>query len=157
MSEHLYRISMKWTGNTGQGTKEYRSYERSHLISSQGKPDLFGSSDPLFRGDPTKYNPEELLLASLSACHMLWYLHLCAEHKIVVIEYIDQPTALMLIEPSGSGRFKEATLQPAIVITDSGQLGEAERLHQAAHEKCFIANSMNFPVTIKPSMQVKKF
>src|SRR5579872_7075602 len=110
MSEHLYRISMKWTGNTGQGTKDYRSYERSHVISSQGKPDLLGSSDPLFRGDATKYNPEELLLAALSACHMLWYLHLCSEKKITVVEYIDQPTALMIIETSGSGRFKEATM-----------------------------------------------
>lgn len=152
MAEHLYQVSIRWTGDTGQGTRDYRSYERSFLISSNGKPDLFGSSDPSFRGDPAKYNPEELLLASLSSCHMLWYLHLCAEHKIVVKEYKDQPTALMIVEPSGSGYFKEATLHPVIVIASS-DVEKAEKLHQEAHKKCFIANSINFPVKIQPSIR----
>lgn len=152
MTEHHYQLSVKWTGNTGQGTKDYRSYERSHLISGQGKPDLLGTSDPAFRGDPSKYNPEELLLASLSACHMLWYLHLCAVSQIIVIEYSDQPKALMVVDPSGSGHFKEATLHPLVTITDPARLDQAKQLHQPAHEKCFIANSVNFPVTIKPSI-----
>lgn len=155
MSEHRYQISVKWTGNTGQGTKDYRGYERSHLISCPGKPDLLGTSDPKFRGDPTKYNPEELLLASLSACHMLWYLHLCSDSKIVVIEYVDNPTAVMVVEPSGSGRFKEATLQPSIILAND-KVVEAERLHEEAHKKCFIANSVNFPIILKPNIQVQK-
>jgi len=154
MSDHVYQIAVEWTGNSGQGTKDYRAYERSHVIRSPGKPDVAGSSDPLFRGDPTKYNPEELLLASLSSCHMLWYLHLAAESKIVVTEYVDCPTAVMVIEPSGSGHFKEATLQPKIIITDSARLVDAEKLHWEAHQKCFIANSCRFPVQIIPSIGV---
>jgi organic hydroperoxide reductase OsmC/OhrA len=152
MSDHLYEIEVKWTGNKGEGTKDYRSYERSHVISGVGKPDLLGSSDPLFRGDPTKYNPEELLLASLSSCHMLWFLHICADKKINVIEYVDNPKALMVIDPSGKGFFKEATLHPSIVITDRARFDEIEKIHETAHQKCFIANSINFKVLIKPKV-----
>ena len=149
MLEHRYQLSIKWSGNTGQGTTTYCSYERSHIISSPGKPDLFGSSDPLFRGDPSQYNPEELLLASLSACHMLWYLHLCSENQIVVTAYVDNPCAIMVIEPSGSGYFQEVTLYPKIRITELKQQDTAKDLHLLAHKKCFIANSVNFPVRIE--------
>lgn len=152
MAEHLYQITLKWTGNLGEGTKDYRAYSRNHLISSKGKPDLLGSSDPMFRGDATKYNPEEPLLAALSACHMLWYLHLCSDKKIVVVEYVDQPTATMVVDAAGSGRFTEATLHPHIVITDKARADEAQELHEVAHKKCFIANSINFPTKIVSSI-----
>jgi organic hydroperoxide reductase OsmC/OhrA len=153
MSEHLYQITVQWTGNTGEGTKDYRAYTRDHLISSKGKPDLLGSSDPMFRGDATRYNPEELLLAALSSCHMLWFLHLCSDRKITVVEYVDQPTAVMLLDATGTGRFTEATLHPSIVITDKARADEAEKLHEIAHKKCFIANSINFPTKIVSSIK----
>ncbi len=153
MSEHRYTICVRWTGNTGEGTKAYRSYERSHVITSEGKPPLFGSSDPVFRGDHTKYNPEELLVAALSACHMLWYLHLCAENNIVVTEYEDLPQARMEVDASGSGRFVEAILHPVVVITDTAQIHTATHLHEIAHQKCFIANSVNFPILVKPTIK----
>lgn len=149
-NELHYEITVTWTGNTGQGTRDYRSYERAHTVTGPGKPDLVGSSDPKFRGDAKRWNPEELLLASLSACHMLWYLHLCAESKIVVTEYVDRPTGEMVIEASGLGRFKEATMRPSITITDSSRIADAEKLHEEAHKKCFIANSVNFPVKAEP-------
>lgn len=148
--EHKYQITVEWTGNTGVGTKDYRSYERSHIIIAPQKPDLQGSSDPLFRGDTTKWNPEEMLLGSLSACHMLWYLHLCSENKIIVTDYIDQPTAILLLDPSGQGAFKEATLNPAITIMNPDQIEKAKSLHADAHKKCFIAKSINFPTKINP-------
>lgn len=148
-----YELAVTWTGNTGQGTKDYRSYERSHVVTAPGKPDLVGSSDPKFKGDPKRWNPEELLLASLSACHMLWYLHLCSEQKIIVTEYIDRPTGEMIVEPTGSGRFKEATMRPSIVITDAARIADAEKLHHEAHKKCFIANSVNFPVKVESSIR----
>lgn len=148
--EHNYTIAMEWTGNTGQGTKDYRSYERSFAITHEEKPILAGSSDPLFRGDPKKWNPEELLLASLASCHMLWYLHLCSDHKIIVTKYLDRPTAIMMIDSSGKGYFKEATLNPLITITDATRIADAEGLHEEAHHKCFIANSINFPLSILP-------
>ena len=109
---------------------------------------MFGSSDPAFRGDAKKYNPEELLLAALSACHMLWYLHLCSAHQIVVTEYVDQPTAVLTVDGAGAGRFTEATLQPQIRITPPEKAELAERLHEEAHQKCFIARSINFPVKV---------
>lgn len=154
MVEHKYQITLVWSGNRGEGTKDYRAYDRSYLITAPGKPELLGSSDPMFRGDPKKYNPEELLLASLSSCHMLWYLHLCADHKIVITAYEDQPTAAMVVEPSGSGFFKEAMLNPVITLTDQLQIDLAKSLHEIAHKKCFIANSINFPLKINPTFVV---
>lgn len=148
--EHEYSITVKWTGNKGQGTKNYQAYERSHTISAKDKPDVLGTSDPAFRGDPKKWNPEELFLSSLSTCHMLWYLHICSTHKIVVTEYTDNPIGIMEVESSGAGAFTKVTLNPTIVITDASRIADAEKLHQEAHEKCFIANSVNFPIEIIP-------
>jgi organic hydroperoxide reductase OsmC/OhrA len=153
MGNHSYTVGVRWTGNMGQGTLDYRAYERAHVISSKGKPELLGSSDPMFRGDTTKYNPEELLLAALSACHMLWYLHLCADRKILVTAYEDNPTAIMKVESDGGGKFTEATLRPSVVITDQARLEEAAELHKSAHEKCFIARSVNFPTKIEPTIK----
>ena len=148
MSEktHHYETNLKWTGNQGEGTGSYRSYKRDHTISIPGKPDIPGSSDPAFRGDPSRHNPEELLVASLSACHMLWYLHLCASHKIVVLAYEDQATGEMVENADGSGRFKSVTLHPYITLADPAMKAKAETLHEKANQACFIANSCNFPV-----------
>jgi organic hydroperoxide reductase OsmC/OhrA len=110
--EHTYKLTVRWTGNTGSGTLNYKSYERSHVISAENKPEIFASSDPVFRGDKTKYNPEELLVASLSGCHMLWFLHLCAEAGIVVTGYSDNPTGIMTETENGGGKFKEVVLRP---------------------------------------------
>jgi organic hydroperoxide reductase OsmC/OhrA len=142
--EHRYRTKLKWTGNTGKGTTDYRSYKRDHEITSPGKTVILGSSDPNFRGDPTRYNPEELLVSSLSACHMLWYLHLCADAGIVVESYEDEAEGIMEVSADGGGRFIRVTLRPHVRVT--GSVTQAEALHKRAHELCFIANSVNFPV-----------
>lgn len=144
--QHHYAINLTWTGNTGQGTLNYRGYERSHELYVEGKPVIYASSDPSFRGDRTKYNPEELLVASLSSCHMLWYLHLCSEAGIIVIDYSDKATGVMEEGSDGGGKFKEVTLNPVITITDQSKTQQAEQLHKRANELCFIANSVNFAV-----------
>ena len=144
---HEYRLEMRWTGNTGTGTATYRGYERSHLLYAPGKPDLPGSSDAVFRGDPTRWNPEELLVASLSACHMLVYLHQAALAGVVVTAYTDAPVGEMIEDDSDSGRFRQVQLRPTVTITDPAMVDIAEQLHALAHDKCFIANSVNFPVT----------
>lgn len=149
MAEQNYEIGLKWTGNLGEGTKDYRSYERSYVVYADQKPDLLGSSDPDYMGDPSRWNPEELLIASLSACHMLWYLHLCSKHKIIVTEYLDRPTAIVTVSSSGYGVFEEAILHPHIKITDPSRIEEAKALHEEAHKRCFIANSLNFPVKVE--------
>lgn len=151
--EHRYNVDLVWTGNTGSGTADYRSYQRGHILHVQGKPEIYASSDPSFRGDPTKYNPEELLVASLSGCHMLWYLHLCAESGIVVVEYTDKAVGLMEETANGGGRFKEVVLNPTVLITDISRSGDALELHARASEKCFIANSVNFPVHHRPEIK----
>jgi organic hydroperoxide reductase OsmC/OhrA len=151
--EFFYSLTMNWTGNTGRGTEKYNTYERSYTLEAPGKPDIYGSSDPAFRGDKTCWNPEELLLASLASCHMLWYLHLCAEAQIVVTAYEDHPTGNMLIETTGSGRFQEVVLNPIVKITCADQSSLATNLHKPAHEKCFIANSVNFPILIKATVK----
>lgn len=152
---HHYHVQILWTGNTGQGTASYTTYERSHEIKVEGKPSISGSSDTAFRGDKSQYNPEELLVASLSACHMLWYLHLCAEASIVVTNYVDQAVGTMVTREMGGGRFTEVTLQPTVTITTSGKRQEAEQLHSKAHQLCFIAKSVNFPVRCQPHTQLE--
>ena len=154
MKEHSYHISLQWTGNNGQGTANYRAYARSYEIELPGKPIIFGSSDPAFRGDRARYNPEELLIASLSSCHMLWYLHLCAEVGIIVTHYCDRSIGKMTETETGSGRFVEVILKPEIIILTDNNLGLAQQLHHQAHELCFIANSVNFPVLCQPSINV---
>lgn len=149
--QHDYKLTMTWTGNKGTGTATYTGYERSHRISIEGKPDILGSSDPVFRGDKTKYNPEELLLAALSSCHMLAYLHLCADVGIVVVDYIDNADGIMVETDNGSGHFTEVTLNPVVVVSDSSMIDKANELHEEANKVCFIANSCNFPVHHKPT------
>jgi organic hydroperoxide reductase OsmC/OhrA len=144
-------VSVRWTGNTGEGTSDYKSYERAHEISAAGKPSVPGSSDPAFRGDPSRYNPEELLVASLSACHMLWYLHLCADAQIVVTSYEDDATGTMRLTEDGGGRFEEVVLRPAVTVRKGADPGLARALHARAHHLCFIANSVNFEVRAEPT------
>jgi organic hydroperoxide reductase OsmC/OhrA len=152
--QHRYSIQVTWTGNLGQGTSGYRTYSRNHEISAAGKPALPGSSDPTFRGDPARYNPEELLVSALSTCHMLWYLHLCAEAQIVVLQYVDEASGVMVETSEGGGRFLEVVLKPQIVIASRHDLERAEPLHERAHHLCFIANSVNFPVRCEPQTRI---
>jgi len=155
MKQHRYEISVSWTGNLGEGTKQYKGYSRNHEIVIAGKPVLPGSSDPSFRGDAARYNPEELLVASLSTCHMLWYLHLCSENAVVVQEYSDAAYGVMDERPDGSGRFVGVMLRPAVTIAAESDLEKAMALHAEAHRKCFIANSVNFPVRHEPSVTAR--
>jgi len=150
MNIHTYTTDVIWTGNSGSGTRDYRSYSRSHQIKSKGKPAISGSSDPSFMGDSSKYNPEELFLASISCCHMLWYLHLCSENDVVVTSYRDEPIGTMCEEKSGSGHFEMVVLKPEVAITEPVKKSLAIKLHQEAGRKCFIANSCNFPVNHEP-------
>lgn len=149
--EHHYFLTTKWTGNLGEGTKDYTAYERSFGIEISNKINIQGSSDPAFRGDLTKHNPEELLLASLSSCHMLWYLHFCAAAKIIVTEYHDFASGTMIEKSNGSGQFVEVLLKPRVIVAEVAMISKALTLHQKASEYCFIANSVNFPVTHQPS------
>jgi organic hydroperoxide reductase OsmC/OhrA len=148
--QHHYETTVRWTGNKGTGTSAYRAYSRDHEIAGPGLPAIPGSSDPAFHGNPSRYNPEVLLVASLSTCHMLWYLHLCAVNNVVVLEYEDRAGGTMEETADGGGRFLEVTLRPAITVTAESDLETAQRLHHDAHEKCFIANSVNFPVGCEP-------
>ncbi|HXW77297.1 MAG TPA: OsmC family protein [Candidatus Eremiobacteraceae bacterium] len=151
MKLHRYAIQVEWTGDDGEGTRSYRGYRRDHTIESAGKPKLLASSDPAFRGDPTRYNPEELFVASLSSCHMLWYLHLCSVNKVVVVGYHDAASGEMEERQDGSGVFTRVTLRPVVKIAD-GDPDTARALHEEAHRYCFIANSVKFPVEIEPQI-----
>ncbi len=148
MSAHDYRVQIEWTGNRGAGTTTYEGYARDHVVRGDGKADLAGSSDPAFRGDAARYSPEELLVASLSACHMLWYLHLCSANGVNVTDYRDQALGRMEVGRGGAGRFVEVMLRPAVRISAASDPAKARALHADAHRLCFIANSVNFPVEI---------
>lgn len=148
---HQYEVRTAWTGNTGQGTADYRSYKRDHEIAMDGKiAPIPGSSDAAFRGDKSRYNPEELLVGSLSSCHMLWMLHLCADAGIVILEYQDQASGTMQEDANHGGHFTEVILRPRMTISDASRIQEAEALHERAHALCFVANSVNFPVRCTP-------
>jgi organic hydroperoxide reductase OsmC/OhrA len=150
--DRVYRCRVRWTGNLGTGTREYRGYSRDHAIEIEGKPTILGSSGLSPRSDEHRHNPDELLVAALSSCHMLWYLHLCSESGVVVTAYADEAEATLSVQADGSGRFTAAILRPRVRI----ELGDPERaraLHEVAHRRCFVANSVNFPVACEPTVE----
>lgn len=149
--EHYYRVTVEWTGNKGQGTENYKAYNRQFRVMAEAKADIAGSSDPAFLGDADRWNPEEMLLASTSACHKLWYLHLCAEAGIRVESYLDQPEGTMT--EARQGRFTQIVLKPQITLRAGDDIALAHALHHQAHEQCFIANSLNFPVLCEAQIE----
>jgi organic hydroperoxide reductase OsmC/OhrA len=152
---HSYALHLRWTGNTGQGTREYRGYERAHEYAIEGKPVILGSSDPAFRGDKTRHNPEELLVMALSSCHLLSYLHLCATNKVVVVDYVDDAMGTMVESVEKGGQFTEVVLRPTVTLEAGSDAALAESLHDQAHHFCFIANSVNFPVRCEPTTKIR--
>ena len=151
MKTHAYRATVTWTGDQGQGTSGYSAYSRDHTIDVAGKPPLAGSSDPSFRGDASRWNPEDALLGSISACHMLWFLHLASEAGWIVHGYVDHAEATMQMNADGSGQFIQATLRPEVRIS-AGDPSLSDSLHHKAHAMCFIARSLNFPVTCEATV-----
>jgi len=148
MKTHHYKTTLNWTGNLGQGTTNYKAYNRNHTINHDQKSQtILASADPMFLGDPSRYNPEELLLASIASCHMLWYLHLCATNHIIVTNYQDQPEGTMQENTNGSGQFTNVTLNPKVQVQDQNMVDKANQLHHQANQMCFIARSCNFPIT----------
>ena len=143
--QHTYRATVEWTGNLGSGTSSYTAYSRDYTVRIAGKPDLLGSSDPAFRGDKTRHNPEDMLLAAISACHKLWYLHHCADHGITVLAYSDDAEAEM---NEAAGRMTAIRLKPRVTISAASDPALALALHHDAHRDCYIANTLNCPVTI---------
>jgi organic hydroperoxide reductase OsmC/OhrA len=151
--DHRYALTVTWTGNTGDGTLTYRGYKRAHKVTAEGPPDLLGSADRTFHGERERWNPEQLLLASLSQCHMLSYLHVCVGVGIVVTHYVDRPTGSMKTESNGSGRFTEVVLRPEVFVADDSMVEAATEAHHRANELCFIANSVNFRVRHEPTVE----
>ena len=163
---HSYSVSVTWQGNSGTGTSDYKSYGREHLVTAEGKPSIEGSADRAFRGNVERWNPEELLLAALSQCHLLSYLHVAASHGIVVTDYVDAASGVMEQTHDGGGHFTSATLRPTVTISASSAAGSgtqsaddlvalAQSLHEEASRKCFIAASVNFPVGHEPTTVVE--
>lgn len=143
---HEYKATIKWTGNKGTGTDNYRNYSRNHQIIIENKLNISASSDSKFLGDKTKHNPEDLLISSISSCHMLWYLHLCSEAGVIVINYIDNATGTMVESSQSGGQFTEVILNPVVTVTEANMVNRAIELHKKANKLCFISNSVNFPV-----------
>jgi organic hydroperoxide reductase OsmC/OhrA len=154
MSEHTYNFNIDWTGDQGQGTAHYRAYSRNFEVRCENKPNLLGSADPAFRGDSQRYNPEELLIAALSSCHMLSYLHLCADAHVVVTDYRDEASGTMVTR-GNAGAFREVTLRPHVTVAAAEMIETAQALHGPARDGCFIANSVNFPVLHEPTVAVR--
>jgi organic hydroperoxide reductase OsmC/OhrA len=156
MKSHEYKSHLVWDGNRGEGTSAYTAYSRNHHFELDGKPDLPGSADPMFRGDVDRYNPEDLFLASLSSCHLLSYLHLCAVNKIKVMAYEDDASGTLVLRPDGGGKFESVTLRPKVTIAPGSDEKKALDLHDKAHELCFIAASVGIPVHHEPRIVLAK-
>ena len=152
--EHRYALTVTWTGNTGQGTAAYRGYRRTHTVTADGPPELLGSADRTFHGDRDRWNPEQLLLAALSQCHMLSYLHVCVDAGVVVTAYVDRATGSMRTDPDGSGRFTGVVLRPEVTVAEESMVEAATEAHHRANQLCFIANSVGFPVHHEPLVVV---
>ena len=154
LGEHHYALTSTWTGNRGTGTSGYRDYARDVTVEIAGKPSLAASADKPFRGDPSRWNPEDLLVAALSECHLLSYLHACVSVGVVVTSYRDEATGVMREDGRGSGAFAEVMLRPQVTVADASMLEAAEQAHHQAHDWCFIANSVNFPVRHEATVTV---
>jgi organic hydroperoxide reductase OsmC/OhrA len=152
MTTYNYAVHVAWTGNTGPGTTGHRDYRRDTVTAAGAKVDLPGSSEPAFRGDPNRWNPEELLVASLSQCHLLWFLDLAVRAGVVVTAYTDDPIGSMALNADGSGQFERVVLRPTVTVTEPLDAAAATRLHDDAHRMCFIARSVNFPVDCEPTL-----
>lgn len=154
---HTYDVTVQWTGNLGSGTDGYRSYSRDHEVRADGKAVIAASSDPAFRGDPARWNSEELLVASVAQCHMLSYLHFCAAGGVVVTDYRDHAHGVMTMdETGGGGRFTEVVLRPEVTVAEASMAEKARALHGDVPAVCFIARSVNFPVTHEPVIRVQQ-
>ena len=153
--QHRYNVTVEWTGNRGEGTASYRSYDRDHVVTAEHTPSIAGSSDPAFRGNPSRWNPEQLLVASAAQCHLLSYLHHAAINGVVVTDYVDHPTAVMTEDGAGGGRFTEIVLHPLVTVAEASMVETAERLHHDANRSCFIASSLNLPVTHEARTRVR--
>jgi len=153
--EHTYKLTAVWTGNQGDGTKNIRTYDRSHTVSIPGKPELFLTTDNPAVGDKSKLNPEDLLVSAISSCHMLSYLYVCSLEGIVITAYTDDATGTMIELASGGGSFKEVTLNPTCYVADESMVEKAIELHHKAHEICYIANSVNFEVKCNPTCKAE--
>lgn len=148
---HPFKVTTSWTGNRGTGTSAYDAYDRSHIVSIANKTDLICSTDPLFKGDATKHNPEDFFVSALSTCHMLWYLHLCADAGVIVTAYTDEAVGILDLNV---GKFTEVTLYPNVVVAEASMIEKALALHHEANKKCFIANSCNFEVKHIPNCSI---
>ena len=153
---HRYEISVTWTGNRGTGTSGYRAYDRDHDVSAAGLPLIAASSDPAFRGDPKRWNPELELVAALSQCHMLWYLHLCAIAGVTVTAYADEARGVLAENADGGGHFIEVVLRPRVIVASADMIENAIGLHADANARCFIANSVKFPVGHEPIVTAER-
>lgn len=161
---HTYTADVVWTGAGATGTTGYAAYARDHEVRVDGKAPILGSADPSFRGDPARHNPEELLVAALAQCHMLWFLHLASAAGVVVVAYTDRAGGTMRVEAAGHGQFTEVVLRPQVTIRPGGAVPADEDpsgldaqladLHRRAHEHCFIARSVSFPVRTDPAPAV---
>jgi organic hydroperoxide reductase OsmC/OhrA len=150
---HQFRTTLAWDAATGGSNTSYTSYSRNHVLSFPGKPDLAASSHPAFRGDPARHDPEDLLVASLSSCHFLWYIHLCAQAGILIERYSDEAEGTMIEDAKTGGRFERVVLRPRVRIS-KGDPAKAAELHHEAHRLCFVANSVNFPVDCEPVIEL---
>jgi organic hydroperoxide reductase OsmC/OhrA len=149
-----YSCNIVWEGNLGTGTSAYDAYGRNHIIHMDGKPPIAASSDAPFRGDVTRINPEDMLLSALASCHMLWYLHLCADAGVVVTHYICDAHGTLVLPQGAAGHFSQVTLLPDVTVASSDMIAKANELHEEANKKCFMANSVNFPVHHQPNCHI---
>jgi organic hydroperoxide reductase OsmC/OhrA len=156
LGEHHYALTATWEGDLGTGTSGYRDYSRDVRLSIEGKPDVLASADKPFRGDPGRWNPEDMLLAALSECHLLSYLHACVTAGVVVLSYRDHATAIMTQDGRGGGAFTDVLLRPEVVVAEPSMIERAELAHAEAHRMCFIANSVNFPVRHEASVSAAR-
>lgn len=152
MQTHAYGVAVRWTGNRGTGTSGYRAYDRTHEVTTHGRPPIAGSSDPVFRGEADRWNPEQLLIAAAAQCHLLSYLHQCADAAVVVTSYADSATGTMVETADGGGHFTEITLRPLVTVADESMVAKAVELHTVAHRACFICASLNFAVRHEPTV-----
>src|SRR5690625_6535368 len=135
-SLQTYSVIVDWHGAGDRGTESYTSYGRDHVVRIEGKPPLPGSSDLAFRGDADRYSPEDLFVAALAQCHMLWFLHKAAMAGVAVTGYTDRATGTMRVAVAGAGQVTEVVLHPKGEAAEPGAEAGGADPHQQATDHC---------------------
>ncbi len=154
MFKTQFKVQAKWSS---KNALDVSINGKTHQVFIDDKSPLTVSAAKAFKGDETKYNPEDLLLSALASCHMMSYFYVCAQNGIELIDYKDEAVGVLELKADGSGAFTSVVLNPVVTISKSEMIDKAVSLHKEAHSICFIAHPCNVLISHTVLLQVTSY